>query len=142
MSKVKLNDTVQVHYTGKLANGEVFDSSEGREPLEFTIGEGSLIPGFEKGVIGMALNEKKTINIPCDEAYGKSMSEMIHTVERAMLPQEIVPEVGMQLVAEGPEGEKQVVIISAVTSTTVSIDYNHPLAGKDLIFEVEVINIS
>ena len=104
MSQVKQNDTVKVHYTGKLADGQVFDSSLEREPIEFTMGQGQLIPGFEKGLLDMKVNEKKTINIPAEEAYGSPREELIQEVEKSRLPEEIKPEPGMGLVSKSPDG--------------------------------------
>ena len=135
MSQVKQNDTVKVHYTGKLADGQVFDSSVERgEPIEFTLGQGQLIPGFEKGLIDMEVNEKKTINIPKDEAYGEPREELIQEVPKSQLPEEIKPEVGMGLVSKTPDGREMNLIVKDVKEDSIVVDGNHPLAGKDLIF--------
>lgn len=142
MSQVKANDKVKVHYTGKLSNGEVFDSSLQREPLEFQMGQGQLIPGFEKGLIDMAVNEKKTIVIPSAEAYGESRPELIQEVPNDKLPPEIKPEVGMGLVSTTPEGQEIQLVVSEVKENSIVVDGNHPLAGKELTFEVEVIEIN
>lgn len=141
MSLVKENDTVKVHYTGKLADGQVFDSSEGKEPIEFTLGQGQLIPGFEKGLINMKLNEKKTINIPKDEAYGDSREDLIQEVQKTELPEEIKPEVGMGLVSKSQDGREMNLVIAEVKEESIVVDGNHPLAGKDLIFDLEVVEI-
>lgn len=141
MSQVKANDTVQVHYTGKLSDGQVFDSSEGREPLEFTVGAGQVIPGFENGLLNMSVNEKKTINIACEDAYGPVREDMIQQVPRAELPQEIAPEVGMRLVSRTPDGHEIPLVVTEVAPETITVDANHPLAGKDLVFEVELMGI-
>ncbi len=141
MSKVKENDTVKVHYTGKLDNGQVFDSSLEREPLEVKLGEGSLIPGFENGLIDMGVNEKKTITIPKEEAYGEVRKELFQTIKNEELPEEIKPEVGMGLVATGPDGAQQQLRVAEVNDDHIVIDANHPLAGQDLTFELEVIEI-
>lgn len=141
MSKVKENDTVKVHYTGKLDNGQVFDSSLEREPLEVKLGEGSLIPGFENGLIDMGVNEKKTITIPKEEAYGEVRKELFQAVKNEELPEEIKPEVGMGLVATGPDGAQQQLRVAEVNDDHIVIDANHPLAGQDLTFELEVIEI-
>ncbi len=141
MSQVKENDTVKVHYTGKLADGQVFDSSEGKEPIEFTLGQGQLIPGFEKGLIDMKINEKKTINIPKDEAYGEPREELVQEVEKSQLPEEIKPEVGMGLVSKTPDGREMNLVVAEVKDETIVVDGNHPLAGKDLIFDLEVVEI-
>ena len=134
-------DTVQVNYTGKLADGTVFDSSVGREPLEFTLGAGQMIPGFEKAVLGMKVGEKKTVTIPVDEAYGPRRDDMIMEVPREKLPSDLTPEVGQQLQVTRQDGGISIVTITKVTDNTVTIDANHPLAGKDLTFEIELLKI-
>ena len=142
MSQVKANDTVKVHYTGKLADGQVFDSSVERgEPIEFTMGQGQLIPGFEKGLIDMKVNEKKTINIPKEEAYGEPREELIQEVQKSQLPEEIKPEVGMGLVSKSPDGQEMNLVVRDVKEETIVVDGNHPLAGKDLVFDLEVVEI-
>ncbi len=141
MSKVKENDTVKVHYTGKLNNGQVFDSSLNREPLEVKLGQGSLIPGFEKELIDMAINEKKTVTIPKEEAYGDVKKELFQSVKKEQLPENIKPEVGMGLVASTPDGSEQQVIIVDVKEDHIVLDANHPLAGQDLVFELELVDI-
>ena len=141
MSKVKENDTVRVHYTGKLVTGEVFDSSLEREPLEVTLGEGSLIPGFEKGLIDMVVEEKKTITIPKEEAYGEIRRELFQELGKDQLPEDITPEVGMGLVARGEDGRERQLRVAEVRDTTIVIDANHPLAGKDLVFDLELVEI-
>jgi FKBP-type peptidyl-prolyl cis-trans isomerase 2 len=141
MILVKENNTIKVNYTGKLSDGHVFDSSEGKEPLEFTLGKGQLIPGFEKGVINMKLNEKKTISIPKEEAYGDINKELILEVEKAQLPQEIKPEVGMGLVSKSQDGQEMNLVVVEVKNESIVVDGNHPLAGKDLIFDIEVVEI-
>ncbi len=141
MSQVKQNDTVKVHYTGKLTDGQVFDTSEGKEPIEFTLGEGQLIPGFEKGLIDMKLKEKKTITIPKEEAYGAPREDLVQEVEKSQLPEEIKPEVGMGLVSKTPDGREMNLVVAEVKDQTIVVDGNHPLAGKDLIFDLEVVEI-
>ncbi len=141
MSQVKENDTVKVHYTGKLSNGQVFDSSLEREPLEITLGQGMLIPGFEKGMINMKVNEKKTINIPVAEAYGDIQKELFHEVKKDQLPLDMTPEVGMGLVSQKPDGTEVQFRVAEVHEEHIIIDANHPLAGQDLIFELELIEI-
>ncbi|TDE05629.1 FKBP-type peptidyl-prolyl cis-trans isomerase [Flavobacterium hiemivividum] len=142
MTQVKENNTVKVHYTGKLADGQVFDSSEGKEPLAFTLGQGSLIPGFEKGLIDMKLNEKKTITIPAEEAYGDPREDLLIEVPKSELPQEMDPEVGMGLVSRTPEGQEMNLLVVEVKEESVILDGNHPLAGKELIFDLEVVEIT
>jgi FKBP-type peptidyl-prolyl cis-trans isomerase 2 len=141
MSKVKANDTIQVHYTGKLTNGQVFDSTEGRGPLKVTLGQGSLIPGFENGLVDMSLNEKKTITIPKEEAYGEVRKELFQAVKNEELPDSIKPEVGMGLVARGQDGSEQQLRVAEVNEDHIVVDGNHPLAGHDLVFELEVVEI-
>lgn len=141
MSLVKENDTVKVHYTGKLKNGQVFDSSEGREPLEFTLGQGMLIPGFEKAVINMKVNDKKTVEVEMAEAYGEVKKELFHKVEKAQLPQEITPEVGLGLASRDAEGNEHQFVIAEVNEDHVIVDGNHPLAGKELVFDLELVEI-
>lgn len=141
MSKVKANDTVKVHYTGKLTNGEIFDSSEGLEPLEFTLGKGMLIPGFESGVLDMAVNEKKTINIPAEQAYGNRDEKLIYEVNKDLLPEGSKPEVGGNFITEGPEGQQIPLVVTEVKEESVMLDANHPLAGKELVFDLEVVEI-
>lgn len=142
MSLVKENNTVKVKYTGKLADGHVFDSSEGKEPLEFTLGQGQIIPGFEKGLINMKLNEKKTITVSKEEAYGEVDSELIHEVKKAQLPEDMNPEVGMGLVSKSQDGHEINLVVVEVKEETIVVDGNHPLAGRDLIFDVEVVAIA
>ncbi|MCP9200377.1 peptidylprolyl isomerase [Gramella sp. GC03-9] len=142
MSQVKQNDAVKVHYTGKLEDGQVFDSSVERgEPIEFTLGQGQLIPGFEDGLIGMEVNEKKTINIPKEEAYGEPKAELIQEVDKNQLPEELKPEVGMPLVSKSPDGREINLVVTEVKDDSIVVDANHPLAGKDLIFDLEVLEI-
>ncbi|GGG58111.1 FKBP-type peptidyl-prolyl cis-trans isomerase [Bizionia arctica] len=141
MSQVKENDTVKVHYTGKLSNGQVFDSSADREPLEVTLGQGMLIPGFEKAIIDMKLNEKKTINIPQTEAYGEVQKELFHEVKKEQLPQDMAPEVGMGLASKNPDGSENQFRVSAVNDDHIIVDGNHPLAGQDLTFDLELVEI-
>ena len=141
MSQVKENDTVKVHYTGKLTDGQVFDTSEGKEPIEFTLGKGQLIPGFEKGLLDMKVNEKKTITIPKEEAYGEPREDLVQEVEKSQLPEEIKPEVGMGLVSKTPDGREMNLVVAEVKEDTIVVDGNHPLAGKDLVFDLEVVEI-
>jgi FKBP-type peptidyl-prolyl cis-trans isomerase 2 len=142
MTKIKNNDTVEVHYKGTLTDGQVFDSSLEREPLKFTMGQGQLIPGFEAGLIDMEVKEKKTIHIPSAEAYGPRRDDMMHEVQKTQLPPEIKPEVGMPLVSQTPEGQQMHFTIAEVREESIVVDGNHPLAGKDLTFEIEVVSIN
>lgn len=141
MSQVKENDTVRVHYTGKLSNGQVFDSSLEREPLEVTLGQGMLIPGFEKGIVEMKVNEKKTINIPVAEAYGEAQKELFYEVKKEQLPPEMAPEVGMGLASKNPDGSEVQFRVAEVHEDYIIVDANHPLAGQDLTFDLELVEI-
>jgi peptidylprolyl isomerase len=140
-AQAKNGDTVQVNYTGKLADGTVFDSSIGREPLEFTLGAGQVISGFEKAVFGMKVGEKKTVTIPADEAYGPHLDEQVAEIPREKFPEDLTLEVGQQLGVRRTDGGTSIVTIISVSDNTVMIDANHPLAGKDLTFEIELVKI-
>lgn len=141
MSQVKPNDTVRVHYTGKLDNGQIFDSSVDKEPLEFQLGTGQIIPGFEKGVLDMKVSEKKTVTIPHTEAYGEVRKDLFQEVPKTELPPEIKPEEGMGLVAKNPDGTERQLRVAEVRDDSIIIDANHPLAGQDLIFDLELVEI-
>lgn len=141
MAQAISGDTVKVHYTGKLVDGTVFDSSIDREPIQFEIGLGRLIPGFEKGVVGMQPGETKSIYIPTDEAYGQHDEDLVWEVDRNKLPDELEPEVGQQLQSVQGDGVKITVTIMDVSEASVTLDANHPLAGEDLVFDVELIEI-
>ncbi len=141
MQQVKKGDTIKVHYHGKLVDGTTFDSSEGREPLEFVVGCGMVIPGFDDGVTGMAVGDKKTVQIPADEAYGPKQEDMIMEFPKEKFPAEMVPEVGMQLNMNNGQGQSFPVVIVEVLDEVVVLDANHPLAGQDLIFDLELIEI-
>lgn len=142
MAQAKQGDTVRVHYTGKLNDGTVFDSSVGGEPLEFTLGSGQLIPGFEKAVTGLAVGESTTALIPSDEAYGPRREDGIIQVPRSNIPPEIKPEAGMQLQMQTHDGRPVPVVVVGVDEANITVDANHPLAGKDLTFEIEVVAIA
>lgn len=142
MAQAKSGDTVKVHYTGKFADGTVFDSSLDREPLEFAIGEGQVIPGFEQAVEGMNTGDTKTVTIPAAEAYGPVNEEMVMEVDRSEFPDDLKPEVGDQLQMTQPDGETFIVSVTNADDTTVTLDANHPLAGKDLIFEIKLEEIA
>ena len=135
----KTGDTVKVHYTGTLNNGTVFDTSIQREPLEFTIGQGQLIPGFEQAVIGMKVGESKTVTIPVAQAYGPHRSDLVFTMELSQLPENI--EVGQQLQMTQTDGSTIVVTVIEISETTATMDANHPLVGQELTFEIELIEI-
>ncbi len=138
---IEKGQKVKIHYTGTLEDGKQFDSSTGRDPLEFEMGAGMVIPGFESGVADMAVGEKKTINIVAAEAYGEKRDEMVMEFERANLPEDLEPEIGMGLQMQGPQGQAIPVQITAVADETIMIDANHPLAGQNLTFELELIEV-
>jgi len=141
MAQAKLDDTVKVHYTGKLDDGTVFDTSENREPLQFKIGEKKLIPGFEEAVIGLEVGQSKTINIPSDEAYGPHRKEMVFQVNRSDFPENVDLKIGQQFQMQQKEGRAFVVTIMQIVEDKVVLDANHPLAGKDINFEIKLIEI-
>ena len=141
MSKVKADDLVRVHYTGKLSDGQVFDSSVDREPLEVKLGEGSLIPGFEKGLIDMQPSEKKTIVIAKEEAYGEKRKELFQSVKKSDLPEDLKVEVDMALMATNADGSEKQLRVAEVKEDEIVVDANHPLAGEDLTFELELVEI-
>jgi peptidylprolyl isomerase len=141
MAPAKEGNTVKVHYTGKFKDGMAFDSSAGADPLEFKIGTGRLIPGFEEAVIGMSPGESKTVNIPAEKAYGRYHEERVINVDLKDLPSEIEPEIGMTLEVCGPSGQVIPVQITDIQGNTVTLDANHPLAEQDLIFEIQMVEI-
>jgi FKBP-type peptidyl-prolyl cis-trans isomerase 2 len=141
MQQVKTGDKVKVHYHGRLTNGETFDSSEGRQPLEFEVGSGMVIKGFDDGVTGMKVGEKKTINIPAENAYGPQNAEMIIEYPRSQFPEHIELEVGTPLVMSSASGQQYQVKIVEIKDDVVVLDANHPLAGEELIFDLELVEI-
>ena len=140
MAQVKEGDKVKVHYKGTLNDESEFDSSEGGDPVEFTVGSGEVIPGFDKAVIGMSVAESRSFKIPIDEAYGPRRDELVLTVERNMMPPDLNPGVGDGLVLEQDE-QKMEVVVTEVNETHVSMDANHPLAGEELSFTIELVEI-
>jgi FKBP-type peptidyl-prolyl cis-trans isomerase 2 len=141
MQQANNGDKVKVHYHGRLTDGTTFDSSEGREPLEFEVGSGSVIAGFDEGVKGMEIGEKKTINIPVDQAYGPKDPEMVVEFPKANFHPDMAPEVGMRLNMTNNTGQVIPVVIVDVKPESVILDANHPLAGEDLVFEIELVSI-
>lgn len=141
MDGVQNGDKVRVHYHGKLRSGETFDSSEGREPLEFTVGSGQVIPGFDQGVMGMQQGEKKTVEIPADQAYGQKAEEMMLEFPKSQFPEGMNPEVGMQLGLSDNQGQSHTVRVAEIREESVILDANHPLAGEDLIFDIELVDV-
>lgn len=142
MSTAQAGNTVKIHYKGTLEDGSVFDTSVGRDPFEFVLGSGMVIPGFDTGVTGMAVGEKKTITIPAAEAYGEHRDDMVIDVSRTQLPPDMEPEIGMMLMADTTEGGKAQLKIVEVNGDSVKLDGNHPLAGKALTFELELLEIA
>ena len=141
MQQVKSGDKVKVHYHGKLRSGETFDSSQGREPLEFTVGSGQVIKGFDQGVMGMQVGDKRTVEIPVQDAYGAKQDEMIIEFPRNQFPPDMKPEAGMQLMMNNGSGQSFPVTVTEVREDSVILDANHPLAGQDLIFDIELVEI-
>lgn len=141
MQQAKSGDTVKVHYSGRLTDGTTFDSSDGREPLEFKVGNGDVIKGFDDGVEGMAVGDKKTVHISAAEAYGQKEEDRIVNFPRANFPPDMEPEVGMQLNMTNGGGQVIPVVIVDIDGENVTLDANHPLAGQDLIFDIELVDI-
>lgn len=137
----KNGDTVKVHYTGTLNDGEVFDSSEGREPLSFTIGSGQVIPGFNDALIGMEPGEEKSVKIPVDKAYGERKDEMVIVAPVEQIPPDLEPEIGQMLEVGGPQGEVLRVIVVGLDENNITLDANPPLAGEELNFKIELVEI-
>lgn len=141
MQAVKNGDTVRVHYHGRLENGTTFDSSEGRDPLEFQVGAGMVIKGFDNGVMDMKVGEKRTLNIPVEEAYGPKNDELIMDFPKENIPADLNPQVGMELQMSNPQGQVFPVKVAAIGSEFITLDANHPLAGEPLVFDIELVEI-
>ncbi|QES90135.1 FKBP-type peptidyl-prolyl cis-trans isomerase [Rhizosphaericola mali] len=141
MKTAQNGDTVKVHYHGKLTDGTTFDSSEGREPLEFTIGSGQVIKGFDEGVKGLGIGEKRTINIPVEEAYGPKQDDLLIEFPKDQFPEGMEPAVGMALNMRNEQGQAFPVTIAEIKEASVVLDGNHPLAGKELVFDLELVEI-
>lgn len=141
MAQVKSGDTVKVHYHGKLTSGDTFDSSTGRDPLEFEVGSGMVIKGFDVGVTGMTVGEKKTVNISYDEAYGARNPDMLIEMPKDRFPDDMELAVGLPLMMSDPEGQQFQVTIIEIKDDVVMLDANHPLAGQDLVFDLELVEI-
>lgn len=141
MAQVKTGDKVRVHYHGKLTTGETFDSSTGREPLEFEVGSGMVIKGFDDGVTGMSVGEKKTVTIPVDQAYGPRSTDMLIEMPKDRFPKDMEIEVGMPLMMSDGAGHNHQVVVAEIKEDVVILDANHPLAGQDLVFDLELVEI-
>lgn len=141
MTDAKSGDTVRIHYTGTLDDGSTFDSSVGRDPLEFTLGSGQVIPGFDKAVTGMGIGDKKTVDIPPEDAYGQHNPNGRQPFPRANIPADVPLDIGTRLQMQTPEGQPVQVVVAEVTEETVILDANHPLAGKTLTFAIELVEI-
>ena len=142
MTQAKSGDTVKIHYTGTLDDGTQFDSSAGRDPLEFEVGSGQVIPGFDKAVEGMGVGESRKVNIAADDAYGPRHDQMVQEVPRTALPEGLEPVEGMTLQAQNQQGQAMQLTVTAVSEETITVDGNHPLAGKALNFEIELVEIA
>ena len=141
MTQAKSGDTVRIHYTGTLDDGTQFDSSAGRDPLEFALGGGQVIPGFDNAVDGMTGGDSKTVRIPPEEVYGQRHEQLVQQVSRDALPDEIEPAVGMQLQSQSPEGQVMMLVVTEVAEESITVDANHPLAGQALTFDIELVEI-
>ena len=141
MTQVKAGDTVRIHYTGTLTTGETFDSSQGRDPLEFVVGSGQIIPGLDKAIPGMTIGDKKTVEVPCAEAYGETREEARQAIPRAEIPDHIPTEIGTQLQMQAPTGQVVPVTIVEANEAEIVLDANHPLAGKDLVFAIKLVGL-
>ncbi len=142
MAAAKKGDTVKVHYTGKLEDGTVFDSSTGREPLEFQVGEGEVIAGFDEAVVGMEIGQSKTTAILAENAYGPRFEEMVVKVQRDHLPPNLELKIDQVLQMRSPNGEVMRVVVTGVSESELTLDANHPLAGKNLSFEIKLVEIA
>jgi len=141
MTQVKPGDTVRIHYTGTLQDGSTFDSSDGRDPLEFEVGSGHVISGLDVALPGMTVGDKKTVNVPCQEAYGPIDPDMRQVIARSSIPPDISLEVGLRLQMQAPDGQALPVVVAELTDDEVTLDANHPLAGYDLTFAIELVSV-
>jgi peptidylprolyl isomerase len=141
MQQVQSGDTVKVHYHGRLTDGTTFDSSEGRDPLEFQVGSGMVIAGFDNGVVGMLVGDKKTVHIPVDDAYGPKNPDMIIEFPKEQVPSDMPMEIGMRLNLNNSQGQMVPVVITEIQEAAILLDANHPLAGEDLVFDIELVEI-
>src|SRR5210317_903244 len=141
MTQAKSGDTVRIHYTGTLEDGTQFDSSDGRDPPEFELGGGQVIPGFDSAVDGMAVGENKSVTIQPEQAYGERHEQLVQEVPKSALPEDMEPAVGMQLQSQSPDGQVMNLVITDVADETITVDANHPLAGQPLTFAIELVEI-
>ncbi len=141
MSNAKSGDTVKIHYTGKLDDGTEFDSSAGRDPLEFVLGSGQVIPGFDNAVEGMAEGDSKSVRIEPTDAYGPRHDQLVQQVPRDALPEDLEPQVGMGLQSQSPDGQVMMLTVTEVADDSITVDANHPLAGHALNFDIELVSI-
>jgi len=141
MTQAKSGDTVRIHYTGTLDDGTQFDSSTGRDPLEFALGGGQVIPGFDSAVDGMSVGDSKTVTIAPDEAYGQRHEQLVQQVPRSALPEDIEPTAGMQLQSQSPDGQVMNLVVIQVEDESITLDANHPLSGQALTFAIELVEI-
>lgn len=141
MSEAKSGDTVRVHYTGRLDDGTEFDSSIGHDPMEIVLGQNAVIPGFENALIGMVAGDSKTVDIDVADAYGPHQAEGVQEIERTMISTDVHLDIGARLQATGPQGQPMVLTVVAAGEQTVTVDSNHPLAGKNLSFDIELVEI-
>ena len=141
MAQAKSGDTVRIHYTGTLDDGTQFDSSTGRDPLEFALGGGQVIPGFDNAVDGMSVGDSKTVTVPPGEAYGERHEQLVQQVPRSALPEDIEPAVGMQLQSQSPDGQIMNLVVVQVEDESITLDANHPLSGQALTFAIELVEI-
>ena len=141
MSQAKSGDTVKIHYTGTLNDGSQFDSSAGRDPLEFVLGSGQVIPGFDNAVEGMAVGDSKNVQIAPEDAYGERHEQLVQEVPKTALPEDMKPEVGMGLQSQTPDGQIMQLTVTEVGDATITVDANHPLAGQTLNFDIELVAI-
>ncbi len=141
MTQAKSGDTVRIHYTGTLDDGTEFDSSAGRDPLEFALGSGQVIAGFDDAVDGMTVGEQKSVTIPPEQAYGERHEQLVQEVPKSALPEEIAPQVGMQLQSQSTEGQVMNLVVTEVSEESITVDANHPLAGQALTFAIELVEI-
>ena len=141
MSQAKTGDTVKIHYTGTLDDGTEFDSSAGREPLEFELGGGQVIPGFDSAVEGMSVGDNKSVRIDAEQAYGPRHEQLVQQVPKSSLPDDLKPEVGMALQSQSPDGQTMMLMVTSVDEENITVDANHPLAGQALTFDIELVSI-